>query len=154
MVNRWGNNGNSDRLIFLSSKITADDDCSHEVKRCLLLGRLENSTATREKPRVSNIIPRWGPCLLWRLKKRTTFRLKVRNGTLHDWSHLVCPHACINHLLFFIFLHLFLYLLFFIVLFPLQLIFNVYKYSLLPPFNFAYLFFLSLLPFLFSQSIY
>ena len=39
MVNRWGNNGNSDRLIFLSSKITADDDCSHEVKRCLLLGR-------------------------------------------------------------------------------------------------------------------
>ena len=26
-------------LIFLSSKITADDDCSHEIKRCLLLGR-------------------------------------------------------------------------------------------------------------------
>ena len=26
-------------LIFLSSKITADSDCSHEVKRCLLLGR-------------------------------------------------------------------------------------------------------------------
>ena len=24
---------------FLSSKITADDDCSHEIKRCLLLGR-------------------------------------------------------------------------------------------------------------------
>ena len=24
---------------FLSSKITADDDCSHEMKRCLLLGR-------------------------------------------------------------------------------------------------------------------
>ena len=26
-------------LIFLGSKITADDDCSHEIKRCLLLGK-------------------------------------------------------------------------------------------------------------------
>ena len=26
-------------LIFLGSKITADGDCSHEMKRCLLLGR-------------------------------------------------------------------------------------------------------------------
>ena len=26
-------------FIFLGSKITADDDCSHEVKRCLLLGK-------------------------------------------------------------------------------------------------------------------
>ena len=26
-------------IIFLSSKITADGDCSHEIKRCLLLGR-------------------------------------------------------------------------------------------------------------------
>ena len=39
MTNRWGNNGNSDRLFFLGSKITADGDCSHEIKRCLLLGR-------------------------------------------------------------------------------------------------------------------
>ena len=36
MANRWGNNGNSDRLYFLGSKIIADDDCSHEIKRCLL----------------------------------------------------------------------------------------------------------------------
>ena len=34
-----GKNGNSERLIFLSSKITVDGDCSHEIKRCLLLGR-------------------------------------------------------------------------------------------------------------------
>ena len=34
-----GKNGNSDRLYFLGSKITADGDCSHEIKRCLLLGR-------------------------------------------------------------------------------------------------------------------
>ena len=39
-ANRWGNNGNSDRLIFLGSKITADGDCSHEIKRHLLLGRI------------------------------------------------------------------------------------------------------------------
>ena len=39
MANRWGNNGNSDRLLFLGSKITADGDCSHEIKRHLLLGR-------------------------------------------------------------------------------------------------------------------
>ena len=31
--------GNSERLYFWSSKITADGDCSHEIKRCLLLGR-------------------------------------------------------------------------------------------------------------------
>ena len=35
MANRWGNNGNS----VLGSKITANGDCSHEIKRCLVLGR-------------------------------------------------------------------------------------------------------------------
>ena len=40
MANRWGNNGNSDRLKFLGfRKINADGDCSHEIKRSLLLGR-------------------------------------------------------------------------------------------------------------------
>ena len=39
MANRWGNNGNNDKLfIFLGSRITADGDCSHEIKRRLLLG--------------------------------------------------------------------------------------------------------------------
>ena len=38
MVNRWGNSGSSVRLIFGGSKITADGDCSHEIKRCLFLG--------------------------------------------------------------------------------------------------------------------
>ena len=33
-----GNSENSDRLYFLGSKITADGDCSHEIKRSLLLG--------------------------------------------------------------------------------------------------------------------
>ena len=39
MTNRWGNNGNSERLYFGGSQITADGDCSHEIKRHLFLGR-------------------------------------------------------------------------------------------------------------------
>ena len=39
MGNRWGNSGNSVRLYFGGSKITADGDCSHEIKRRSLLGR-------------------------------------------------------------------------------------------------------------------
>ena len=39
MGNRWGNSGNSVRLYIWGSKITADGDCSHEIKRHLLLGR-------------------------------------------------------------------------------------------------------------------
>ena len=33
MGNRWGNNGNSDKTIFLGSNITADGDFSHEIKK-------------------------------------------------------------------------------------------------------------------------
>ena len=36
MANRWETVAN---FIFLGSKITADGDCSHEIKRRLLLGR-------------------------------------------------------------------------------------------------------------------
>ena len=39
MANSWGNSGNSERLYFRCFKITADGDCSHEIKRRLLLGR-------------------------------------------------------------------------------------------------------------------
>ena len=39
MANRWRNDGNSHRLSFLGSKITADGDYSHEIKLCLLLER-------------------------------------------------------------------------------------------------------------------
>ena len=43
MANRCGNSENSDRLyyyfFFFGSKITADGDCSHEIKRGLLLGK-------------------------------------------------------------------------------------------------------------------
>ena len=38
-TNKCRNSGNSDRLYFGGSKITADGDLSHGIKRCLLLGR-------------------------------------------------------------------------------------------------------------------
>ena len=53
MVSGSINNGNSERVyFFLSSNITADGDCSHEIKRCLLLERkamtnLENILKSR-----------------------------------------------------------------------------------------------------------
>ena len=39
MADGWGNNENSDRLHYLGLQNHADGDCSHEIKRCLLLGR-------------------------------------------------------------------------------------------------------------------
>ena len=41
MANRWGNNGNSDRFYFGGAPkfLTANGDSSHEIKRCLFLGR-------------------------------------------------------------------------------------------------------------------
>ena len=39
MANRWGTVETVSDFIFLGSKITADGDCSHEIKRHLLLGR-------------------------------------------------------------------------------------------------------------------
>ena len=42
-ITSWQTNGETmgtvKDFIFLGSKITADGDCSHEIKRCLLLGR-------------------------------------------------------------------------------------------------------------------
>ena len=39
MANKWGNSGNSDWIFWGGSKITADGDCCHEIKRFLLLRR-------------------------------------------------------------------------------------------------------------------
>ena len=39
MGNRWGTVERVADFILGHSKITADGDCSHEIKRCLLLGR-------------------------------------------------------------------------------------------------------------------
>ena len=39
MTNRWRNSGNSIRLYIFGLQNPADGDCTHEIKRCLLLGR-------------------------------------------------------------------------------------------------------------------
>ena len=39
MANRMKRSGNNDRFYFLDCKMTADGDCSHEIKRRLLLGK-------------------------------------------------------------------------------------------------------------------
>ena len=39
MANRWGDNGTVRDFILRGSKITVDGDCSHEIKRRLLLGK-------------------------------------------------------------------------------------------------------------------
>ena len=39
MANRWETMETVTDFLFLGSKITADSDCSHEIKRCLLFER-------------------------------------------------------------------------------------------------------------------
>ena len=39
MANIWGNNANSDRLYIFGLQNHCNGDCSHEIKRSLLLGR-------------------------------------------------------------------------------------------------------------------
>ena len=79
MANRW-NNVNSDRLFLGGSKITANGDCSHEIKRHLLLGRkamtnldslLKNRDITltaKSSQSYSFPIVRYG-CESWTIKK-------------------------------------------------------------------------------------
>ena len=65
MAYRWGNNGNRERLYFLGLKITADGDCSHEIKRHLLLGRkamtnLDNILKSRDIANKDSSGPSYG----------------------------------------------------------------------------------------------
>ena len=90
MGNRWGNSGNSVRLYFLGSKITADGDCSHEIKRSLLLGRkvitkidstLKSSditlpTKVRPVKAVVSLVVMYG-CESWTVKKAERRRINA-----------------------------------------------------------------------------
>ena len=58
MANRWGNSGgNVTDFIFGGSKITADDDCSHEIKRHLLLGRKAMTNIDSRVKSIDSILP-------------------------------------------------------------------------------------------------
>ena len=85
MGNRWGN---SVTLYFWGSKITADNDCSHEIKRCLLLGRrvmtnldsilksrdITLSTKVRLVKAMVFPVVRYG-CVSWTVKKAERQRI-------------------------------------------------------------------------------
>ena len=74
MANRWENSGNSNRLYLGGSKITADGDCSHEIKRHLLLGRkvltnLDSILKSRDIKAMVFPVVLYG-CESWTIKKR------------------------------------------------------------------------------------
>ena len=86
MGNRWGNSGNNGRLYFLGgSKITADGDCSPEIKRCLLqamtnlysiLKSRDITLPTKVHPVKAMIFPvvMYG-CESWTIKKTEYWRI-------------------------------------------------------------------------------
>ena len=88
MANRWGNDGNCERL-FLGSKITADGDYSHEIKRPLLLGRkvmtnldsmLKSRDIANKGPSKAMVFPviMYG-CESWTIKKVSSKELMLLN---------------------------------------------------------------------------
>ena len=103
MANRWGNSGNSGWLYFWGSKITADGDCSHEIKRRLLLGRkamtnldsiikCRNITSPTKVHLVKAIVfpvVRYG-CESWTIKKLSTKELMILNCVVGEdsWESL------------------------------------------------------------------
>ena len=105
MANGWGNNGSSDRLYFLGSKITADGDCNHEIKRSLLLGRkamtnLDSILKSRDitLPTKVNLVKAmlfpaimYG-CQSWTIKKAEHGRIDAFE--LWCWKRLLSPLNC------------------------------------------------------------
>ena len=100
MGNRWGNSGNSVRLCFLGLQITAGGDCSHEIKRCLLLGgkvmtNLDSILKNRDIPLPTKVhlvkamvfpVVMYG-CESWTVKKAECRRIDAFE--LWCWSRLL-----------------------------------------------------------------
>ena len=102
MGNRWVNSRNSVRLYFGGFKITADGDCSHEIKRCLLLGRkvrtnLDSILRSRDTTLSTNVhlvkamvfpVVMYG-CESWTIKKAECWRIDAFE--LWFWRRLLSP---------------------------------------------------------------
>ena len=98
MANRWGN---SEDIIFLGSKITADGDCSHEIKRHLFLGRNQESIIKSRNINVptkvhlvkSMVFPvvMYG-CESWTIKNTEHWRIDAFE--LWCWRTLASPLDC------------------------------------------------------------
>ena len=78
MENRWEIMETMRDFIFLSSKITVGGDCSHEIKRHLLLGRKAITNIALTKKQMTNMLP-----------KKLDSTLKSRDITLPTNVHLV-----------------------------------------------------------------
>ena len=84
MANRWEAMETVTDFIFLGSKITADGDCNHEIKRCLLLGRkamtnLDNVLKRRDITLVQAVVfpvVMYG-CESWTIKKAEHQRIEA-----------------------------------------------------------------------------
>jgi len=90
-------------FIFLSSKITVDGDCSHEIKRCLLLRRktmtnLDSLFKSRDITLLTNVhivnvtvfpVVMYG-CENWTIKKLSTEELMLLNCDVGEdsWESL------------------------------------------------------------------
>ena len=87
-----GKQGKQSQTIFLGSKITADGDCSHEIKRCLFFGRkamtnLDSILKSRDITLPTKVhlvkamafpVVMYG-CESWTLKKLSTEELMLLN---------------------------------------------------------------------------
>ena len=93
-TNRWGNSGNSDRLYFWGLQNHCNGDCSHEIKRRLLLERkvmtnLDSILKSKDiilptkvcqvKPMVFLVVM-YG-CESWTIKKAVQFSLSVMSNS-------------------------------------------------------------------------
>ena len=75
-------------FIFLGSKINADSDCSHEIQRCLLVGRIAMTNQSRHiivKAMVSLVV--MDGCESWTIKKAECWRIDVFE--LWCWKRLL-----------------------------------------------------------------
>ena len=95
-ANRWGNNRNSERLYLLVSKITADGDCSHEINRCLLLGRKTMANLDSILKSSDIRLPTKGPSSqsygfssshvwMWELDYKESWEPNYGNGAFELW---------------------------------------------------------------------
>ena len=92
-------------FIFWGSKLTADGDCSHEIKRCLLLGRevitnLDSTMKSRDitsPTKVTIVKAVVFPVLMYRCESWTTKKSEHRKIDAFEmwcWRRLLSPLDC------------------------------------------------------------
>ena len=85
MAYRWGNTAKW-KTIFLVSKSTADSDCSHEIKRCLLLGR-------KAMTNLDSVLKSRGITLPTKVKLKTIVRAMVFPVIMYECESWIIKKA-------------------------------------------------------------